>query len=376
MISSDLAAGTLSNKNEQWQPPITSLISGHQKCCLLLIFGLPAAGKSNLARRIQQMLNNYEALEKEGMKSHYTEHLACYLISIDKLMSVSEQAIAIKESGAWRRFRRNVLLATQLFIKQLILINSRNESVEGCNNVNLTDANVRRIYEAIVADSNNAFATNKENFVIIIDDNLYYRSMRYEWCQVARQVGFGFAQIFIDCPLEVAILRNNDRSEYDKLPDDVIITMHRRLEKPDLKGFEEQTLVLDERRDVADHEILYLIRDAIDNYAKYLQDIDTLREEKRAENHKKSLIHQVDCALREIIHEEIKDASVKERQRVAITLSRAKQSFLMQMRNSKLLLPEQTQQDLLRDEALKCETKLFLKALLLRLQSSESLNPV
>lgn len=47
--------------------------------------------------------------------------------------------------------------------------------------------------------------------LIMVDDNLYYRSMRAAWFKLARKYSLGFCQVFLLCSAEQAIQRNATR---------------------------------------------------------------------------------------------------------------------------------------------------------------------
>uniref|UniRef100_A0A8C3JWV4 Phosphoseryl-tRNA kinase n=1 Tax=Calidris pygmaea TaxID=425635 RepID=A0A8C3JWV4_9CHAR len=79
---------------------------------------------------------------------------------------------------------------------------------------------------------------------LILDDNFYYQSMRYEVYQLARKYSLSFCQLFLDCPLECCLQRNRLRSH--PVPDQTICLMARKIEMPDLKknAWEQNSLIL------------------------------------------------------------------------------------------------------------------------------------
>jgi predicted kinase len=73
---------------------------------------------------------------------------------------------------------------------------------------------------------------------VIVDDNLYYRSMRREvWC-LARDHGAKILFAFLDTPLATCLERNASRSGSARIPDDVVVRMANRLEVPCGEGWE------------------------------------------------------------------------------------------------------------------------------------------
>ncbi|NXX54851.1 PSTK kinase, partial [Scopus umbretta] len=87
-------------------------------------------------------------------------------------------------------------------------------------------------------------AATSRPLYLILDDNFYYQSMRYEVYQLARKYSLSFCQLFLDCPLECCLQRNRLRSH--PLPDQTIHLMARKIEMPDLKknAWERNSLIL------------------------------------------------------------------------------------------------------------------------------------
>lgn len=77
---------------------------------------------------------------------------------------------------------------------------------------------------------------DQERALVLIDDNLYYRSMRFEWFKLARDCSLGFCQVFVSCPLEEAIRRNASRKS--PVPESSIRVMESKLELPREESWE------------------------------------------------------------------------------------------------------------------------------------------
>ncbi|XP_069681063.1 L-seryl-tRNA(Sec) kinase [Periplaneta americana] len=65
---------------------------------------------------------------------------------------------------------------------------------------------------------------------VLVDDNMYYRSMRWQCYQLARRLRLGFCQLYLHCELEDALRRNAGRR--DAVPREVVTRMAERLEPP------------------------------------------------------------------------------------------------------------------------------------------------
>lgn len=68
--------------------------------------------------------------------------------------------------------------------------------------------------------------------LIMADDNMHYRSMRYELFQLARDRGLAFMQLYMSCSLQVAKERNAQRTGSAHVPIASLERMHAVLEPP------------------------------------------------------------------------------------------------------------------------------------------------
>ena len=56
--------------------------------------------------------------------------------------------------------------------------------------------------------------------IVIVDDIMYYRSMRREVYTIAREQSYGFVTLYVSVPVEVALQRNAAR-ESARVPEQV-----------------------------------------------------------------------------------------------------------------------------------------------------------
>ncbi|XP_030373655.1 L-seryl-tRNA(Sec) kinase [Scaptodrosophila lebanonensis] len=86
---------------------------------------------------------------------------------------------------------------------------------------------------------------NSSNYVIICDDNNYYRSMRYKLYQLCCFQDCNFAQIYISASLASCLERNAKRK--DDVPVSVLQQMDKRLEppRPIVNAWERNSLTLE-----------------------------------------------------------------------------------------------------------------------------------
>ncbi|KAK3877231.1 hypothetical protein Pcinc_018031 [Petrolisthes cinctipes] len=84
----------------------------------------------------------------------------------------------------------------------------------------------------------------KPLLVLLLDDNFYYRSMRYETFKLARKHGTGFCQVYVECSTDVALTHNMQR--LSRVPEEVVRAMAEKLQppRPDQHAWESPTYVV------------------------------------------------------------------------------------------------------------------------------------
>ncbi|XP_010085316.1 PREDICTED: L-seryl-tRNA(Sec) kinase, partial [Pterocles gutturalis] len=185
---------------------------------------------------------------------------------------------------------------------------------------------------------------------LILDDNFYYRSMRYEVYQLARKYSLSFCQLFLECPLECCLQRNRLRSH--PLPDQTIHLMARKIEMPDLEknAWEQNSCILrsfdctsedkyanalTERFSITT-QIISLLATALENPVKQNEENTEQKEADRAIC-AANAVHQADQTCRRIISQTMKDAKDKnvlphEMKGLAEELNKLKTEFLEDLR--------------------------------------------
>ncbi|ALC49549.1 CG12788 [Drosophila busckii] len=162
------------------------------RICLLALIGLPAAGKTTLSSwllRHQQHLTDWNVL-----------HL-CY----DDYFDMDRGTL---ENIDYRQQRS--------FIHKLL---SQIIDTLRAGPHNLPDK--LRYTKSTV---------NSGNYLLVCDDNHYYRSMRFKIYQLCRSKGCIYSQIYINRSLEQCLLANKLRGA--AVPEAVIRQMHNRIEAP------------------------------------------------------------------------------------------------------------------------------------------------
>lgn len=149
--------------------------------------------------------------------------------------------------------------------------------------------------------------SNQENFILILDDNFYYKSMRYSYLKLCRDYKISFCEVYLTCSLEKSLERNEKR--FEKVPEEVIIEMNKKLEIPKSIYDGEFILTIDTTKD---ESIDFGIREAIKlinlSLLKPLFNESKMKEE-ISENSRKetleSILHQSDIKLRKMISEKM-----------------------------------------------------------------------
>ena len=163
----------------------------HQPAALIVLVGLPAAGKSTFAQTFSA------SVAKHGIQ--------CVQIEYDSLIPVEKQRTlaALEVSVDWKTERKTIVKRVADYFQ---------------------GSEVPQFSPSIIDRTKRVF--------VIIDDNNYYSSMRYEYFQLARTLQIGFCQLFLDVSLEASKGANLSRDDSSKVPDIVIENMAAKMEPP------------------------------------------------------------------------------------------------------------------------------------------------
>jgi tRNA uridine 5-carbamoylmethylation protein Kti12 len=198
--------------------------------CLATLVGIPGAGKTTFVEKLKELDRTHQLI--------FSIVHICYDDFI--LIDDNFEAFGMKLF----KWQRKVMLK---FVKRLLRV----YTAKKCQSKLYAQARSLLKNERIKLTSAN---TTKNNILFIIDDNMYYRSMRNEYVNICRQLQVGYFQIFFDCGLDVALERNSNRSNKTPLPDEVIRRMSEKLEKPNPEySWEKDYLTVTPVYDIEDH---------------------------------------------------------------------------------------------------------------------------
>ncbi|XP_028937355.1 L-seryl-tRNA(Sec) kinase isoform X2 [Ornithorhynchus anatinus] len=271
---------------------------------LCVLCGLPAAGKSTLARALRDGLRRGRGW-------------GCVVITYDDVIPEDFlQGGAAHSSSPWKRHRHELLSYLELLVAALAGGRRRQPSGPGLG----TDPTWGRFVACLRAQglgapgeagapADGGKTAESGPFWVVLDDNFYYRSMRYEVYRLARKYALGFCQLFLDCPLESCLQRNRQRSR--PLPDETLFLMTKKLEipNPEKNVWERNSLTITsfESNPEDNPEVTHLLLTALENPVKYFEDNSEQKETDRIIC-STNVLHQADKTFRGIISQTMKTA--------------------------------------------------------------------
>ncbi|XP_063818205.1 L-seryl-tRNA(Sec) kinase isoform X2 [Pseudophryne corroboree] len=196
------------------------------------------------------------------------------------------------------------------------------------------------VISAARSDSHHFLISPKLSHIyVILDDNFYYQSMRYEVYQLARKYSLGFCQLYLHCAMECCLLRN--RSRPHPIMDKTILLMDTKIEKPnpEKNTWEKNSLILDSSQGVAvdDTRITDLLNRALESPVTPLED-DHEEKDRDREICAASIVHQADQSVRRLISETMQamkgSVSAQNIKQLAKELQHAKSRSLDHLRQS------------------------------------------
>ncbi|XP_038613600.1 L-seryl-tRNA(Sec) kinase isoform X2 [Tachyglossus aculeatus] len=265
---------------------------------LCLLCGLPAAGKSTLARSLRDGLRRGRGW-------------SCVVITYDDVIPEDFlQGGAARSLSPWKRYRRELLSYLELLVASLAGGRQRRRLRGPAPR---TDPTWGRFVACLrgqgLGDPTEAGPAEPGPFCLVLDDNFYYRSMRHEVYQLARRYSLGFCQLFVDCPLESCLQRNRRRSR--PVPDETLRLMTEKLEipNPEKNAWERNSLTVAsvESNPEDNAEVTRLLLTALENPVKYSEENLEQKETDRIIC-STNVLHQADKTFRGIISQTMKDA--------------------------------------------------------------------
>lgn len=242
----------------------------------------------------------------------------------------------VGERGAIKQVRRKVVQVGELLLRERLAAGS----------IAVDDGDVRRMYEAIRRDLRDLNCANY--FLLIVDDNLYYRSMRHEWASVASRCGVQLVGVHVECDLDTCLARNRARAGGEVLDESIIERMAAVFEPPAANEFNDNLLIVKGADSSINEHVSALLERigcALDTAIEPAADKHCWREADRLAT-ETNVVHQLDCELRAIVRERV--GSGNEEKIDGRQYARAKNQLLRDVKNGARPLPDLLAQQLAR----------------------------
>ncbi|XP_048362409.1 L-seryl-tRNA(Sec) kinase isoform X2 [Sphaerodactylus townsendi] len=269
---------------------------------LCVLCGLPAAGKTTAARALRDSTKQH--------KGWFCVHLPYDDLMPPEAFSQSETSSGQEEpqslASYWKLYRHELLAYLEHFLQALIkgchyLSRPKGTEVTWKNFVCcLKDQGLIYLGPEDTASCQYLInSTPHRPTYFILDDNFYYRSMRYEVYQLARKY----------CQLEVCLQRNFQRM--NPLSEETIHAMVQKLEVPNSEKYtwEQNSLILKSTEYTLkdNSQVFSLLSAALENPVKQFEENTELKEVDRALC-AASFLHQADQAVRRIVSQTMMSA--------------------------------------------------------------------
>ncbi|KRX83516.1 Transmembrane protein 98 [Trichinella sp. T6] len=287
---------------------------------LAIVFGIPACGKTSLCKRIVDFFN----ADESNRSDIHVVHI-CY----DEILEYAKLC-----TNQWKSMRNMILDSVDAVA---VGLNSRDAYVKPA----AIDADIWNKIVPLVPN----FDATWSKIIFLIDDNMYYRSMRFSYYRLARKHQFGFCQLYIQCDLERALIQNRGRKPDAVVSDETIKRMAEKIQIPAEKWEENSITVIVDNSDSEVH-LSKIGNFLLESFSKFLPELsEDANNDKLTYNVESytNRMHRLDLLLRGIIHQEVENKlshnELKEKKLWFRRLSRAKQS-LMNMARADISLDE------------------------------------
>lgn len=251
--------------------------------CFLLLIGLPGCGKSTLCKKLSS-IEDSKYSQIKFIHINFDDHIP--LDDQEKFAIMRQKQENVDNDDTWKNARYQLLLSIEEMVKSL-----RSKTI---NDKTKKFINLEKV--------------DNQLFVVLLDDNFYYKSMRYEYYQMARRQTVGYCQVYIECSVSDASQNNAKRDT--KVPVSVIKVMAERMQIPltqNLAWEKNSIKLLANNLDLSIESIFDLASNCLCNPVSPLED----REEEIALAKlqcSESLAHQADIILRSLVGTIIKEA--------------------------------------------------------------------
>lgn len=279
--------------------------------CVAVLCGIPGSGKSTFAKSLKDKFTVEDVCQDYWYKS---KPLHWLLVSYDEIITTDvEKSIIEKEMpNAWKECREIIQNAVDNLVGHL------NNKSETSDTLSTGVENKDCHFESFQMFLQNMRHRECGSVVILIDDNMYYSSMRYKYFQLTRKHSISFCQVHVECDTESALTRNRGRLTRH-VPDDVILNMAARFEvpNPEQNAWEKHSISVNTNSsplalENSLIETMELITRALSAPSRpVLEYVDQTSRGVDRQICSENLIHQADLLMRKLTAEYMKEASLK-----------------------------------------------------------------
>lgn len=263
--------------------------------CLVVLSGIPGCGKSTLAKLLYDKLGSMY-VEEQWSHLKSSKCLDVIVVSYDELIP-ENIPLDDKSQQTWKEYRKEILFCIDYLFNKEISLENLTKVPPG-----VSDALWEKFY-AIVRGQ----FTSAESVVIVLDDNMYYTSMRHKYFQIARKYTCGFCQLYLACNVQTALERNVERNQ--PITDDVIVAMATKIEPPNThyNSWETNSIVINTDSEIESQlpRIMSLVKTAMLNPVQPIEETDPALTAESRQICSSNIIHQSDQILRKIVSQKM-----------------------------------------------------------------------
>lgn len=318
------------------------MMTNHKiKLCFVVVVGIPGSGKTHF-------IENYIRQNKDS--SFKIIHV-CYddLIPLEEQRKITLTLQNEQSNKEWKNKRSIIKSAVFRVIEETLMRKNNCLSIKDDENSFYYKTIKDKFTSSEDIEANNSF-------IVFIDDNNYYRSMRYEYFKFARQNEFGFVTLWMKVTTDKAIYRNNHYRHNSIIPSQVIEQMSQKLEIPNYheNKWEKFSLCIDQEEKNLEEEN-YRTLDGMINQSisspfekSIYEDESSLKER---ENDKlicsKNVIHSADKILRKKLNQIIKEnrGGKDDLKKLGQRMNEVKNNILKDLKSGALCINSQEDDD-------------------------------
>lgn len=271
------------------------------------LVGIPASGKTNFCLKIIELV-------KATSHPINVVHI-CY----DQFITIENASVEYLQSNQYKKDRFHISLLVEEIVNDILLGKGFKRSE--------TMANIQFPQNCFKLQYNPLF----HRYLLLIDDNMHYKSMRKVIKLIAMRNQVSYAVIYFPILLEIAIKRNNTR--LNSIPENYLRKMYQQFDEP--KSIDADYIIL---ADIPNEPTLEMI----DSLYKDLSLVQNQKEFIDVSPLEQSVLHKIDVMLRKEINRQMKNVYLKGSNcsAVAEVLCAKRKHLLNEIKNGNIAIPD------------------------------------